>query len=817
MNIPNSAIKQMIVALAIAAATAAAAGEIEIETVSVGDPGNAGDTTGCGAVSYSYNIGKYEVTAGQYAVFLNAVAAEDTHGLYNPEMANRQSGCGISRSGTLGKFTYTVVPEFLNRPVNFVAFGDACRFANWLSNGQPAGAQDDTTTEDGTYSLRGYDGGGIRRNASWKWAVTGDNEWYKAAYYKGGGKNSGYWLYPTQSNKPPGSDKNDPDGNNANWNPETPKNPIWSTLVGNYRNSESPYGTFDQGGNVIEWIDDWVRGEGSQAVRRTRGGSFADAWGTNFLRKEMPKDVWNGGWELAVIGFRVTKSIHPELAPAAHGMRSPPAALSSSQAGAPAAKTLLSSYLLEPNYRGWMYGEWPAALRLRLFVADWDRSLKKEDLRLRALLTGSEGKELLDISREVETGVRDWSIQKSGRLAPGDYRLQISVLDRRNGRVLSVSEHSLVQWKGESPDARCWIDRHQRLIVDGKPFFPIGMFAEFPGTKDLQRISDAGFNCLMPYYLYGQTGQTIEIQKRYLEDSERFGIKTIYSTKDIYPDWAITHLERLHGWKGKEAILRGLVETFRDNPNIIAWYINDEMGVAEVHKVLEHYRVTRSVDQGRPIWMCDFRPEAMRQFWGTADVFGVDHYPIAWLPIESVGKASAQARSQLFSARPRWDVPQAHNLQIYSPGATTARPPSREEMRNMCYQFLCNGASGLVLFCYDDLKRDPKGTFDERWRDVRKVAAELREITPILLSVDEPLSIKVEGASVRWFHKAHNNVTHVFLVNSGRAPVSARLTIPKRGLQLTVDGAARGVSSESGSVPPIDLPVIGVCHVRIRH
>ena len=51
--------------------------EVVIETVTVGNPGNADDThgDGYGGVDYVYNIGKFEVTAGQYAEFLNAVAA----------------------------------------------------------------------------------------------------------------------------------------------------------------------------------------------------------------------------------------------------------------------------------------------------------------------------------------------------------------------------------------------------------------------------------------------------------------------------------------------------------------------------------------------------------------------------------------------------------------------------------------------------------------------------------------------------------------------------------------------------------------------
>ena len=69
-------------------APGAAQAVVGIETVPVGDPGNAADKRsigGSGAVSYTYNIGKYEVTAGQYTAFLNAVAATDTYGLYNIE------------------------------------------------------------------------------------------------------------------------------------------------------------------------------------------------------------------------------------------------------------------------------------------------------------------------------------------------------------------------------------------------------------------------------------------------------------------------------------------------------------------------------------------------------------------------------------------------------------------------------------------------------------------------------------------------------------------------------------------------------------
>ena len=50
---------------------------INIDFVTIGNAGNANDITGYGGVSDVYRISTYEVTAGQYTDFLNAVATTD--------------------------------------------------------------------------------------------------------------------------------------------------------------------------------------------------------------------------------------------------------------------------------------------------------------------------------------------------------------------------------------------------------------------------------------------------------------------------------------------------------------------------------------------------------------------------------------------------------------------------------------------------------------------------------------------------------------------------------------------------------------------
>ncbi len=267
------------------------AGEvIDIETLFVGDAGNVGELSGfnvpggdgpdaiVGGVAYSYSIGKYEVTNSQYAAFLNSAATVgDPHGLYSADMGGGWQGIGgISRSGMgtgADPWMYATRPNRGNRPVNYVGWYDALRFANWMHNGQDSG-----DTEDGAYDMSL--GSHVTRKAGATWALSSEDEWYKAAYYdpnKPGG--AGYWDYPTQSDTlpsaepAPGTDMTNGSANylvSGGYQDAT----YYTTEVGSYaaRPSDSAYGTFDQGGNVWEWNEADLFGDGS--FRGARGGSF---------------------------------------------------------------------------------------------------------------------------------------------------------------------------------------------------------------------------------------------------------------------------------------------------------------------------------------------------------------------------------------------------------------------------------------------------------------------------------------------------------------------------------------------------------------
>jgi sulfatase modifying factor 1 len=279
-----------------------------IDWVTVGDPGNAADTTGYGAVADTYRIGTYEVTIQQYTDFLNAVAQSDPYSLYDPVMANNGNIAGISQSGTSGGFTYNVIGSGA-RPVTFVSWFDAARFANWMQNGQGSGS-----TETGAYTLVGGQTSGTApaKNAGAQYYIPTENEWYKAAFYKGGSTNAGYWDYATQSDTDPGNAIGS-GANQANYfagayavtgSGSYNINQNYLTDVGAFTSSLSAYGTFDQSGNVYEWND--LAGA-SGLLRGLRGGDWNDTVASDLGSSSRTTDAPSLG--NSFIGFRLASPV----------------------------------------------------------------------------------------------------------------------------------------------------------------------------------------------------------------------------------------------------------------------------------------------------------------------------------------------------------------------------------------------------------------------------------------------------------------------------------------------------------------------------
>jgi formylglycine-generating enzyme required for sulfatase activity len=284
---------------------ASSASAVTMDWTPIGDAGNACDpeALGCfGSVGYSYSIGTYEVTNAQYAEFLTA--AGDSRDLYNQFMGYGYGG--ITGSCTApGSCIFTPIAGRESMPVNYVSFYDALRFVNWMNNGQGSG-----DTETGAYTLVGpyttdqagnytvpANGATISRNPGATIVLPNEDEWYKAAYYNALSAN--YFGYPTSSDTQTTCTAPAATANLANCD-----NAIGDvTRGGSYSGSASPYGTFDQGGDVWEWNETVI---GSN--RAYRGGSFAES---PFFLSSFPRYNRRPTDEAGTVGFRIAMIPEP--------------------------------------------------------------------------------------------------------------------------------------------------------------------------------------------------------------------------------------------------------------------------------------------------------------------------------------------------------------------------------------------------------------------------------------------------------------------------------------------------------------------------
>ena len=257
-----------------------------MDFVTIGNPGNAADTTGspnpAGSVAYTYNIGKYEVSRDM----ITKANAAGSLGINLQDMSSYEAN-GV------------------NRPATGISWNGAARFVNYLNTSQGYQAAYNFTTSGGNdnISLWGagqYSGSNQFRHKDAYYFLPSMDEWYKAAY----GSPSGTWYnYATGSDSAPSAVASGTSG--AVYNGQGA--PADITNAGGL----SPYGTMAQNGNVWEWNESAFDGSNNSASenRELRGGSWN--LGSNFLDASTRLSLVPTTYENPSIGLRVASVPEP--------------------------------------------------------------------------------------------------------------------------------------------------------------------------------------------------------------------------------------------------------------------------------------------------------------------------------------------------------------------------------------------------------------------------------------------------------------------------------------------------------------------------
>ena len=291
------------------------------DLVPVGDPNNAADVSptpggaSFGSVPTVYQIEKYDVTAEQYCMFLNAVATHaDPHALYNPKMATNPDIACLIRYGNINRgYSYFTIPGREKLPITYVNWFATLRFCNWLEHDQPIGDESPKTTESGSFAPDDQGVFNIVTNNP-KWLLPTEDQWYKAAYYQPAkdGNRGFYYSFGTGSYQPPVNSLSDASTstNSANYS----LNGVFTTLaqprltpVGTFAKTTSPCGAYDMAGDVGQWTLTPILSDPDSLV--VRGGSWQS---TSFQDLRFSAALFLGaGSSSSTTGFRVIYNAPP--------------------------------------------------------------------------------------------------------------------------------------------------------------------------------------------------------------------------------------------------------------------------------------------------------------------------------------------------------------------------------------------------------------------------------------------------------------------------------------------------------------------------
>jgi formylglycine-generating enzyme required for sulfatase activity len=194
----------------------------------------------------AYQIGKYEVTRGQYRRFIEAGGYDDPK-YWSAEGWKWKESDVIVYAGMHGKVTRTVRPnkeEKRNQPEHWQPEQE------WIGHGynHPVFIQ---TDEHPVVGVTYYEA-----EAYCKWAggrLPTEAQWEKAARWDPENQHANIWPWgdtwdPEKCNNP--EDRN-PAGGGYRTNQSAP--------VGSYPDGASPYGCMDMVGNAYEWVADWAK------------------------------------------------------------------------------------------------------------------------------------------------------------------------------------------------------------------------------------------------------------------------------------------------------------------------------------------------------------------------------------------------------------------------------------------------------------------------------------------------------------------------------------------------------------------------------
>ena len=267
------------------------------------------------------------------------------------------------------------------------------------------------------------------------------------------------------------------------------------------------------------------------------------------------------------------------------------------------------------------------------------------------------------------------------------------------------------------------------VVTRGMGLIPMGFFCYSPVQPMIQEEEVVrGFNMISPYQTI--PGTEINRRKVYMDRAAELGMKVNYNLLSVATGG--TGFSRNQDQAKRDEMFRREIETFKDHPALLSWYLADEPDGRNTspESIKRLYDIIKSIDPYHPVSMVFMHYGSETVYEDCYDIAMGDLYPIPRNPVAGVSLFQKTMSDAVFLKKGVWLVPQA-----FGGNEWWTREPTKGEMRAATYMGIINGSTGFQYFIRHGQNGFPKST--TAWAEAGAIALEFAEMTPYVLSGED--------------------------------------------------------------------------------
>ncbi len=288
------------------------------------------------------------------------------------------------------------------------------------------------------------------------------------------------------------------------------------------------------------------------------------------------------------------------------------------------------------------------------------------------------------------------------KLPAGEGYVVKVVARNASGGMETASTNFVVRAPGEHAGDTI-IDEDGTLLVDGKPFFPLGIYHLDPAAYP--EVAEIGFNTVQAF-------QWMTRNRESLDAAQALGLKVVFEKND-------KTLPPHRGWPA----------WIRDHPALLMWYAPDEPLHEPDHAfALDVDRIYRAQDPWHPVIRVNFNPPRF-----ALDVLGCD----VLAPYNYCIKKDASPYEQ-----PYWKI--AHTIDAGRRAASPDKPvfavlqafghEDAEAMRVSAWLALAHDVRGILWYAWDEGNGVGMANSPTLRDAMKGLLEQFRELTPALVA-----------------------------------------------------------------------------------